>query len=273
MSARQMKRALAEELSAGLPVEDEIEDTQPKRPTFAFSDSDTSSSSSDSEEDEQQDVIKPPPQIKPKNQTKPKSKQKKSPYDEDNFLEQAAALARKEAVQRAVAQQPNELQLERIKKNQLFAVTPREFSVENELKRKFGSAAVATATAQTARRGRQGRHQPRGSRNKPNVKKMTYLVKADPQWPRPPTLNGGGIGMIISEGTNQKYEEGCTYFCMKHGTAMNVADMEFQQRIQTHDPNQIQMHVRNYPYHPPGLYRMVGYNRFLDRNAAAIDTN
>jgi hypothetical protein len=77
--------------------------------------------------------------------------------------------------------------------------------------------------------------------------------------------------MVVSEGTNQPFEERCTYYRFSHGTEVEVLDMEYNQRVQTHDPNQIQMHVQQHPFHPPGLWRMSKiYSATGQHDAAAM---
>ena len=272
MSSRQMKRALADDLSALATDVDASADCQRSRPAaFAFSNSDTSSEESSSEEEEEQaaaeqakEQAKARPTAKPP-ATTTKTTATTKIYDEDSFLNQAAERARKEAVLRAVAEEGDNEHKEQMKLHAVFAVNPKDFSVETELKRKFGTSAVANAEAQSVPNGgrrHQGRFQARGTTNHHNGQfgnrhaKKTFLVKTDPNWPKPPNLNAGGLGMIVSEATNQKYQEGCTYYRFVQGSDMTMVQMEYQQRIQTHDPNQIQMHVRNHPFHPPGLWRM-----------------
>ena len=264
MSSRQMKRALVTSIpSTGDDLDLEPE-TRARPIGFAFSDSDTSEESDESDDPDDEAAqpnlqtnllsapeskLAPPPQPSaPTLKSKKNKAQKKQSqdYNESEFLERAAEMARREAVEHAVDQSGENEKKEIAKKYLLFSVIPKNFSVEAELKRKFGAAAVASAEFQSSgNRPRQSRYQPRG-RNKPTMRnKNTVLVKPDPNWPRPPTLqSGNGIGMVVSEGTNQPFEEGCTYYRYSHGTEVEVLDMEYNQRVQTHDPNQIQMHVQ-----------------------------
>jgi hypothetical protein len=289
MSSRQMKRALAGDLST-LAKENEDDTsnegntTQQRRPAaFAFSNSDTSSSEAESSSEESETEEKPSSSSSSsssqqqnnhvKKTKKNNTQQGKKQYDEVSFLEQAAEQARKEAVERAVEMEGKEEKLEQMKQHAMFSVNLRDFSTELELRRKFGSATVTNAQAQSANtdhRGRRGRYQPRGTKQHLS-KKKTYLVKLDPNWPIPPNLNSGGMGMVLSDGTSQKYQNGCTYYTFQQSSTMAMINMEFQQRLQTHDPNQIQMHIRNYPFHPQGLWRMSKiYNATGQHDASAM---
>jgi hypothetical protein len=267
MSSRQMKRALADNLSS-LADANSVESAAPSLPqrqrpaAFAFSNSDTSSDSesSSSEEDEASEEPAPPAPTPPNTTTTSKHKKKSNTtvsYNEATFLEQAAERARKETIERAMAQESNHEQQEQLLKYTMFGVNPRDFSVELELKRKFGSAAVANAESQSTNNHgrRRGRFQARGAK-RTHQKKKTFLVKSDPNWPPPPSLQSGGLGMVVSEGTTQKYQEGCTYYRFESSNEMSLINLEYQQRVQTHDPNQIQQHVQAHPFHPPGLWRM-----------------
>ena len=141
----------------------------------------------------------------------------------------------------------------------LLALHAPHLIEENEMRRKFGAAAVNEA--QVAEEGGSGRKKRRG---KPNLRaqrrvgKKRVLVAAHRDWPMPPSRVGGGIGMALDRGAAEadRWEEGARRFAYDFSDDYAALQADYLARVSTNDPNAIRELLHHHPYHVDSLLQL-----------------
>jgi|EP00945_MAST-04E_sp_MAST-4E-sp1_P007235 hypothetical protein len=270
MSSRQLRNTLKTDLLAGVAGVEEDEGSRfvvPKRKVatgFAFSsssdddeDSDSSMEEAGSDDGKSVGVQAGCPVDKPRNSEKREGKNvptKQTPSEEDidKILDEAVHRRKVEMARMALNRGAGSggdggggalyasLSVER-----------KKLSAQAEFRKRFGSGTGHGSGAdsyESSVRGR-GKHKLRAAVSE-------VFVDVDPRWPPPPSRNAGGIGMVIADGTSQKFDSSCTYFSFVFSDKYELDQVQYENLAALHDPNSIAQFSHAHPFHVQSLLQM-----------------
>ena len=115
-----------------------------------------------------------------------------------------------------------------------LSVERKKLSAQAEFRKRLGSGTGHGSGAdsyESSVRGR-GKHKLRAAVSE-------VFVDVDPRWPPPPSRNAGGIGMVIADGTSQKFDSSCTYFSFVFSDKYELDQVQYENLAALHDPNSI----------------------------------
>eukprot|EP00940_MAST-03C_sp_MAST-3C-sp2_P002046 g2046.t1 len=135
----------------------------------------------------------------------------------------------------------------------LLRVSRQHLREENEIRRKFGRI--------------KQNHRPSAGRDRHRRRRLqrnrTLLVSADPQWPAPPTLLSGGLGMQLEDGSKISIGR---RFRFERSPEYVLVEQQFELCVQSlHDPNALAQLVQRHPFHCAGLLHLSDMMRRLGR--------
>jgi len=241
---------LAEPAPLTLSDEEELYDdedeppilTPSKNPFLALVDNE------EEEEDEEDDLWSKPPPPKPAPSTSRKKKQNKKKKNNKQKAARKAEEAEDKLLEEAIQQAAlEETQAGQKNEEQLLEIDQRFLLAENELRRLFGSDAVAKPKKESTGAGR------RRQMRMPFFKQNTKLTRPDPQtWP---PSQGDELTMTkipAPEGADPSLQ----YFLFQWSDKQLQAQEVFQACIESGDPNSLFQLLGQAPYHVGTLLQL-----------------